>query len=125
MDNLENELKDLKGFIAELKADRAQTKENEKRQAWTKYVSLTVVIIAVVGSVAAQWSGAYGSRVQMSQALASDYWNLYQARSVKGHLLEVTTNVLAKMGNAGDPEVQKMLSAYAKEVTKYDDGKEE
>ena len=124
MDNLQNELKDLKGFIAELKADRAATKEKEKREAWTKYVSLTVVIIAVVGSVAAQWSGKYGSRVQLSQALASDSWNLYQARSMKGHLLEVTTNMLAKMGNTGDPGVQKMLQGYAKEVAKYDDGKD-
>jgi hypothetical protein len=125
MDNLQDELKDLKGFIAELKADRAATKEKEKRESWTKYVSLTVVIIAVVGSLAAQWSGKYGSRVQLSQAMASDAWNLYQARSVKGHLLEVTTNALAKMGNASDPEVQKMLKAYAKDVAKYDDGKEE
>ena len=79
----------------------------------------------MVGSVAAQWLGAYGSRVQMSQALASDYWNLYQARSVKGHLLEVTTNVLAKAGNSSDPEIQKMLKEYGKEVARYDQGKEE
>lgn len=125
MDNLQNELNDLKGFIAELKADRAATKEKEKRESWTKYVSLTVVLIAVVGSIAAQWSGRYGSRVQLSQAKASDYWELYQARSVKGHLLEVTTNMLARMGNAGDPEVQKMLNGYGKEVARYDDGKDE
>ena len=56
MDNLENELRDFKGFIAELKADRAATKEKEKRESWTKYVSLTVIIIAVVGSIAAKWS---------------------------------------------------------------------
>jgi hypothetical protein len=125
MDNLENELKDLKGFIAELKADRATTKEKEKRESWTRYVSLTVVIIAVVGSIAAQWSGKYASRVQMSQAKASDAWNLYQARSVKGHLLEVTTNLAARMGNASDPEVQQMLKSYAKDVAKYDAGKVE
>src|SRR5208283_3107142 len=119
MDNLQDELKDLKGFIAELKADRAATKEKEKRESWTKYVSLTVVIIAVVGTIAAQWSGRYGGRVQLSQAKVSDYWELYQARSVKGHLLEVTTNMLARMGNAGDPEIQKMLRAYGKDVAKY------
>jgi hypothetical protein len=125
MDKLQDELKDLKGFIAELKADRAATKEKEKREAWTKYVSLTVVIIAVVGSIAAQWSGKYGSRVQLSQALASDAWNLYQARSVKGHLLDVTTNMLARMANSSDPEIQKMLNSYGKEVAKYNDGKDE
>jgi hypothetical protein len=125
MDNLESELKDLKGFIADLKADRAATKEKEKRESWTRYVSLTVVIMAVLGSIAAGWSGKYSSRVQMSQALASDAWNLYQARSVKGHLLEVTTNVLANLGNASEPAVQKMLKDYAKEVAKYNSGKDE
>jgi hypothetical protein len=125
MDNLENELKDLKGFIAELKADRAATKEKEKRESWIKYVSLTVVVIAVVGSIAAEWAGAYGSRVQLSQAKASDSWNLYQARSVKGHLLEVTTNMLAKTANAGEPAIQKMLKDYGKDVAKYNSGKEE
>jgi len=124
MDNLENELKDLKGFIAELKADRGATKERERRESWMKYVSLTVVIIAVLGSIAAEWAGKYGSRVQINQAKASDAWNLYQARSVKGHLLEVTTNVLAKMGSANDA-VQKTLADYAKQVAKYDAGKQD
>jgi len=125
MDNLQDELKELKGFIAELKADRVATKDKEKREAWTKYVSLTVVIIAVLGSIATQWAGKYSSRVQLSQAKASDSWNLYQARSVKGHLLEVTTNFLTKMGDPTNSETQKMLKDYAKSVAKYDAGKDE
>jgi len=125
MDNLENELKELKGFIAELKADHAATKEKEKRESWIKYVSLTVVLIAVLGAIASQWSGKYGSRVQLSQAKASDAWNLYQARSVKGHLLEVATNMLARVGNANDPAVQPMIKGYAREVARYDYGKDE
>jgi hypothetical protein len=123
MDNLQDELKDLKGFIAELKADRVAAKEKEKRDSWTKYVSLTVVIIAVIGSIAAQWAGKYSSRVQISQAQASDEWNLYEARSVKGHLLEVATNTLAKMANANDPEFQRMIKGFAKDVAKYDHDK--
>jgi hypothetical protein len=125
MDNFQDELKELKGFIGELKSDRAATKEKEKRESWTKYVSLTVVVMAVLASIAAQWSGRYSGRVQMSQAKASDFWNLYQARSVKGHLLEVTTNVLARMNTASDPQVQKMLKDYSKGVAKYDSGKDE
>jgi hypothetical protein len=125
MDNFQDELKDLKGFITDLKADRAATKEKEKRESWTKYVSLTVVIMAVLGSIAAQWAGKYSSRVQLSQAKASDFWSLYQARSVKGHLLEVTTNVLAKMDKTNAPEIQKMLKEYAKGVGKYDAGKDD
>jgi hypothetical protein len=89
MDDLKSELAELKQFIAELKADRAATKEKEKREAWTKYVSLSVVIIAVIASVAAQRSGKYGGMVQICQAQASDQWSFYEAQSIKQHLFEV------------------------------------
>jgi len=36
MNELHNEIKELKEFIAELKADRAATKDRERREAWTK-----------------------------------------------------------------------------------------
>ena len=123
MDNLQQELAELKGFIADLKADRAAAKEKEKRESWTKYVSLTVVIIAVVGSIAAQMSGKFGSRTQMSQAQASDQWNLYQARSIKGHLLEVTTKQMAKTCNTNDPEVQRIIKGFENDIVKYNLGK--
>jgi hypothetical protein len=123
MDNLQQELAELKGFIADLKADRAAAKEKEKREAWTKYVSLTIVIIAVIGSVASQMSGKFGSRTQMSQAQASDQWNLYQARSIKGHLLEVTIKQMAKTCNTNDPEVQKIIKGFEIDTAKYNQGK--
>jgi hypothetical protein len=44
--------------------------EKEQREAWTKYVSLTVVIIAVIAAIATQWGGKYSGRTQMSQAQA-------------------------------------------------------
>ena len=46
MNDLQKEISELKQFIIDLKADRAATKEKEEREAWTKYVSLSVVIIA-------------------------------------------------------------------------------
>ena len=52
MNDLQKEIAELKSFIADLKADRAATKEKEKREAWTKYVSLSVVIIAVIAAIA-------------------------------------------------------------------------
>ena len=90
MDDLRSELNELKAFIADLKADRAATKEKEKREAWTKYVSLSVVLIAVIAAINAQWSGKYSGMGQMSQAQASDQWNFYQALSIKQHLFELT-----------------------------------
>src|SRR6266496_169071 len=63
MDTLQNELNEMKNFIADLKADRAAQKEKEKREAWTKYTSLSIVFIAVLAAVATQWAGKYSSRV--------------------------------------------------------------
>ena len=61
MDDLQSELKELKQFVADLKADRVAAKEKEQRESWTKYVSLSIVIIAVFAGIDAQWSGHYGS----------------------------------------------------------------
>ena len=45
MDPLHNELEELKTFISDLKADRTAQKEKEKREAWTKYTSLSLVLL--------------------------------------------------------------------------------
>jgi fatty acid desaturase len=51
MNELQTEIAELKEFIAELKADRAATREKEKRESWTKYVTLSVGIIAVIAAI--------------------------------------------------------------------------
>jgi hypothetical protein len=117
MDDLRSELSDLKQFIAELKADRAATKEKERREAWTRYVSLTVVFFAVVASIAAQWSGKYSSMTQMAQAQASDQWNFYQAQSVKQHMFELTRTQLPKDGN--DSETAKAQKDFDAKIADY------
>ncbi len=121
MDDLRSELNELKAFIADLKADRAATKEKEKREAWTKYVSLTVVLIAVVASINVQWSGKYSSMGQMSQAQASDQWNFYQAQSIKQHLFELTRDQVVKTGT--DPAAVKQQKAFDAKIADYNDRK--
>jgi Tfp pilus assembly protein PilE len=118
MDDLRQELNELKDFIGDLKADRAATKEKEKRENWTKYVSLTVVIIAVLASVASQWGGKYGSRTQMSQAQASDAWSAYQSQSVKEHIYDSTRKVLPR--TAADPETVAQQKVFEEKIADYD-----
>src|SRR3974390_1497886 len=100
---LDQELSELKSFIADLKADRAQQKEKEKREAWTKYTAISLVFIAVLAAIATQWSGRYSSRVLVQlnnstfyQAKASDQWAYYQAKSVKQNLYEVLRDTALK-----------------------------
>jgi len=118
MDDLSKELNELKEFIGDLKADRVATKEKEKREAWTKYVSLTVVFIAVLASIAAQWGGKYGSRTQMNQAQASDAWSAYQSQSIKEHIYDITRKQLPK--NATDAEVVQQQKEFEGKVADYD-----
>src|SRR5271154_6464119 len=95
MDSLENELNELKSFIADLKTDRAAQKEKEKRESWTKYTSMSIVFIAVLAAIATQWSGKFSGRTLVelnsatfNQASASDKWGEYQANSIKRNLYE-------------------------------------
>jgi hypothetical protein len=118
MDDLRSELNDLKQFIVELKADRAATKEKERREAWTRYVSLTIVIFAVVASIAAQWGGKYSSMTQMSQAQASDQWNFYEGQSVKQHIFEVTRTQLDK--DANNAAIAKAQKDFDAQIAKYE-----
>ncbi len=125
MDDFQTELNELKGFIADLKADRAATKEKEKREAWTKYVSLTVVIVAVIAAIASQWAGKYGSRVltqlndaTFNQTQASDEWAYYQAKSIKLKAFEIGRDQLAQAGGTGEGRAE-LIKSYEAEIAKY------
>ena len=118
MNELQTEIAELKQFIVELKADRTATKEKEKREAWTKYVSLSVVFIAVIAAIAAQWSGKFSGQVSMSQAQASDQWAFYQAKSIKQNLAE---NTLVQLEHqATNPELVAEIKKIKDNVDRYD-----
>jgi hypothetical protein len=125
MDNLQSELDELKGFIADLKADRAATKEKEKKESWTKYVSLSVVIIAVIAATASQWSGKYGSQSQMSQTQASDQWAFFQSKSIKQNLYEASRTLLIKSADTNSASFKKDEEEFNKKIKRYEDEKAE
>jgi hypothetical protein len=128
MDNLASELAELKGFIADLKAERAAQKEKEKRESWTKYTSISVVFIAVLAAVASQWAGKYSGRMMVElndatfhQAEATDQWSYYQANSVKENLYESIQELAPKdTGDAGEAQ-----AAFKAKIDKYEAGKKD
>ena len=125
MNDLDKEIAELKQFIIDLKADRSATKQKEQREAWTKYVSLSVVIIAVLAAIATQWGGKYGSRTQLSQAQASDQWSFYQAKSIKQQLAETTLGQLIRSGNTNDTESASAITKLSVHLARYDKEKAE
>jgi len=90
------DLDDLKQLVAELRADHVAQKEKEKRDGWTKYVSLTMVCIAVLAAIATLKGGGFSTRslkqmneATFNQAEASDQWSFFEARSIKENLYEI------------------------------------
>lgn len=124
MNELQHEIAELKQFVVELKADRAAAKQKEAGEAWTKYVSLTVVVVAVFAAIAAQWSGKYGGRVQISQAQASDQWAFYQSKSIKQHLSEAARLQLGK-ASAADADLAREQRRLDEAIARYDREKAE
>jgi hypothetical protein len=124
INQLDQELAELKDFIADLKADRAAQKEKEKRESWTKYTAISLVLIAVLTTLASMWAGKYSSRVLVNlnestflQAQVSDEWSYYQAKSIKQNLYEGLGELAA--GGANSAEAAPMVASFKEKVAKY------
>jgi hypothetical protein len=127
INQLDKELAELKSFIADLKADRAAQKDREQREAWTKYTSLSLVFIAVLATVAAQYGARYGGTVLVdlndatfNQAKASDAWSFYQAKSIKQNIYEALGELAHKGGGAEGGGDSQAVAAFKAKVAKYD-----
>ena len=57
-----SDLDELKALVAELRAEHVAQKEKEKRECWTKYVSLTMVVVAVLAAIATLRGGGLSTR---------------------------------------------------------------
>jgi hypothetical protein len=120
-----DELKEFRELVGSIKADRQAQKEKESRDSWTKYVSLSMIFLAVLAAVASQKGGGFSSTVMkqlneatFNQAAASDQWSLYQAKGIKQSLVEEQLDVLGGTGAA--PGKIAALQAKAK---RYDSEK--
>lgn len=116
----QNEVKEL---IASIKAERQAQKEKEAREAWTKYVSLTLVCLAVLTAIATLKGGGFTTRTlkelneaTYQQANASDQWAFFQAKSIKQNLYEIEGDLMPKDAEAKAIEkVKAKVEKYGKE----------
>ena len=103
---MSDQLDELKGLVATLEADRKAQKEKEKRDAWTKYVSLSMICLAVLAAIATQRGAGHSSATMkalneatFNQAKASDQWAFFQAKGIKQSLFEQERDRLNAIGN--------------------------
>jgi hypothetical protein len=80
---------EIQELIRSIADERQAAKNKDKRESWTKYVSLMVVVLAVATGIGSLKAGGFGSRVMLFQAKASDEWAYYQSKSVKQRIAEM------------------------------------
>ena len=116
-------LDELKGLVASITADRDAQKAKEKREAWTKYVALSSIFLAVLAAIATQRGAGFSSAsmkqlniATLQQAQASDQWAFYQAKGIKKSIQDQEHERLTMLGNS-DPKV---LAGVQAKIDRYD-----
>ena len=101
-EEIEIETNELQETIEEMREERLERKEDEKRSGWLKYISLTTAMLAVVAAVGALYSGSLvnealleKNKAVLLQAQASDKWTYYQAKGLKSNGASQTADLLA------------------------------
>jgi len=114
---MNEDLSQLKELVAEIRADHKAQKEKELRDGWTKFVSLTMICLAVLTAFGTQKGGGFSTATMkqlneatFNQANASDQWAFYQAKGIKQSLYE------QELEHA-TPETRPAIAA---KVSKYD-----
>jgi hypothetical protein len=104
---------------------------DEKKEPWLNYLALSTVILAVCATLATFKGGGFSTRSVMNQSLASDQWNYYQAKSIKGYINEMQKDKLvlelmalgSKTPQAVRDAYGKKIDGYAGKVAKYEEDK--
>lgn len=90
----------------------------EKKEPWLNHMALVTVLLAVCATLSTFKGGAYSTLSVISQALASDQWAFYQAKSTKLHLYELQMEQLRLQAMAL-PSNNAASAAYAAKIAEY------
>jgi len=80
-------------------------------EAWISWVALSTAILAVFAAVAGLLAGKHANEAMMSQIEASDQWNYYQAKSIKGSVLDAKMS----LATAADEKDRAKAARYEEE----------
>jgi hypothetical protein len=108
--------------------DEVKEKLEEAKEDWINYLALTTVILAVCATLSSFQLEHYSVESVLKQALASDQWAYYQAKSVKGYLYDLQKDKfeldLSAIEKNITPELagryQDKIASYGAQVKTYD-----
>lgn len=103
----------------------------EKKEPWLNWMSLITVILAVCATLSTFKGGSFSTQSVINQALASDQWAFYQAKSTKQHLYELQVEQFRLQSMAlpkGNPAVTpytRKIADYEQQIARYSQEKKD
>jgi hypothetical protein len=89
--------------------------------------AVTAAVLAVCAALGSLLSGHAANQAILQQTKATDQWAYYQANSTKGHIHEVSRDVvhalLAAQGIQPTDQTRETLAGFDSQVSKYNDKK--
>jgi hypothetical protein len=98
----------------------------EKKETWLNWLAITTILFSASATLSTFKGGGYSTKAVLAQSLASDTWNLYQAKSLKQHSYELQHDLLeleAKRPGIPQADVTAKMAAYEKEIARYKEEK--
>ena len=123
-EEVELDVREQQEKLEEMHKEHDEAHEEKHPFAWTRLISLSTAVLAVIAAVAALQSGTLVNealleqgKATQAQARASDTWAFYQAKSLKGHGAGETAAILAAnpVTHAAAPKYEAMAARYEKE----------
>jgi hypothetical protein len=88
---------------------------HERSSRWIPGVALSSAIMAVLAAISALLAGHHANEGVMEQIQAGDQWSYYQAKGIKGAVLETKVDLLRELGKPPNPDDAKKLEGYKTE----------
>jgi hypothetical protein len=90
----------------------------ETKEPWLNHMAIGTVLLAVCATLSTFKGGSYSTQSVINQALASDQWSYYQAKSTKQHLYELQLEQF-KLQSMALPVNSPAQAAYTTKIEDY------
>jgi len=98
--------------------------EEHEKHPLTIPVSVTMAILAVVGTIVTLLGHRAHTEELLLQAKASDQWNYYQAKDIRLHEMEAVADIVGTLALLEKERATTVREKYLKEVERYRTDKE-
>jgi Domain of unknown function (DUF4337) len=98
--------------------------EEHEKHPLTIPASVTMAILAVVGTIVTLLGHRAHTEELLLQAKASDQWNYYQAKDIRLHEMEAVADIVGTLAPLEKEKATTVQGKYLKEVERYRTDKE-